>query len=720
MDRHPSDIPIKESLVKFIAIQGTRLIDDSISKFIEVQRNHDFKGGKLNLHRQNLPPEIDNHVYRKIKSEILTHQCKIPQSGMVNKYEDFQIERSRPSCSLKHIMSIAVFVKQRHHRTPVRRSTPLRDISPEEKEIRRKIKDDIIFETNVPWNEKEPYHKCFYNITHKEKICASRGLNHWLYLDCVCNYFHTKNREIIPDTVMHFENEYDVNEFTPWRNDIGDLVFDSNRSVLFGNSIDAAVKIGTFKIDNLFGIENLDVEFLWLGIDNVFFCPLGQSGQGPHVCHITQCDKPLSGGFTICSLTGLQIRDKIGSWELDTKNFGKTGYDMQIKSDMIDCRGVFQNKPKHINSGISNFELNKMEDAFHEVVDDITNIQELTNLEEKLKSTSSSRSMNEKAARRRIKDSLLEIGTQNAVKMATTGHFSQYNEYYKEGYFVINKILKFGVKPLLAMLINMEKAMNNGYNYVKYDPNLSASSDGRQIPKQNKITFVMEDYQLSRKRLTPDSFVLMDNNPAKRPKSTSTSSTALIETSHESDGNLYNNPMKTLSDSAVFNEIKATVDREDIEKNLEFKIEDLTNKSICFWALLRVRTDTGRSSPNEFNYYLFVYAFLYLLRDGLIINTDRPGIKGTNIVFFERDVFLKNALPKNITDLKKYGIVNHGKRDPSSVYKKIKIAIQDFIDKGGDYTDIHPDTQEKLDFSLTSKDFPPSIFISLHKKKNIK
>ena len=100
-----------------------------------------------------------------------------------------------------------------------------------------------------------------------------------------------------------------------------------------------------------------------------------------------------------------------------------------------------------------------------EVVDDITNIQELTNLEEKLKSTSSSRSMNEKAARRRIKDSLLEIGTQNAVKMATTGHFSQYNEYYKEGYFVINKILKFGVKPLLAML-NMEKAMNNGYNYV--------------------------------------------------------------------------------------------------------------------------------------------------------------------------------------------------------------------------------------------------------------
>ena len=720
-DRQPSDIPLKDNLVRFIAIQGTRVIDDTISKFIEVQRNSDFKEKKLHLHRSNLPPDLDNLLYRQSRTDVLTHHCKIPQSGLINRYDDFQIEKSRPCCSLKQLMCTCFFVKKLHHRTPGRLKTPTRDVSPQDKEMQQRVRDNIIYETNVPWNEKEPYHKCFYNMTNFERLCASRcGFEHDDYFDGIRDFFFTGDTGFIPDTTIHFEQRnYDVNEFTPWRNDVGDLVFDKKRSVLFGNSIDANVKIGTFKIENFMGIDNLDVEFLWLGIANIWYCPLGQSSQGPHICHITQCDKALSGGFTTCSLTGLQIQDKIGAWQIDTDNFRKTGYDWHIFSDMNDCRGVFQNQPKHINTGISNFELNKLGDSFHEVIDDMENIQQITELEEKMKSTSSSRSMKEKADRKKIKDSLLDIGTESAVKMAHTGHFSQYNEYYKEGYFIINKILKFGKKPLKAMLINMEKMMNNGYNYIKYDPNTSSSSDGRQAPKQNKITFVMENCELSRKRLTPDSFVLMDKSSTKRQKVGTTTSTALIETD-QTDVSLYNNPMKMLSDSNVFNEITATIDKQDIEKIIEFKIQELTNKSIAFWALIRARTDIGKTYPNHFNYYLFVYAFLYLLRDGLIINTDRPGVQGTIIVFFERDVFLKNALIKHMTDLKKHNIVNHGKRDPSSVYKMIKTAIQDFIDKGGDYTDIHPDIQEKLDFSLTSKEFPPSLFISLHKKKNIK
>jgi len=710
------EIPIREDLNEFIKFQGTKLIDDGIHKYIESQRKDDFSSGRLNIFRSNISPDIDNQISRKFQKDVLSHICKLPDSSHILRDQKIPVDGSRPYCSLKQLCSIGVFVKRVYSRSPDRLESPDREVSPTELEIQKKVCTEIAFESQIPWNKKEPYHKCFYNVTNQELVCNSRGLNHWHYLDCICNSFRISDKTILKDTNIHLEKyDFDVNKFVPWRNEIGEIIFTKENPNTFGNSIDAHIKVGTTKITNLFGILNFDVEFLWLAIDNVYYCPLGQSTQGPHICYVTGCDHPLSGGFTGCSLTGLELRDRNGSWEIDTKHYIKTSVEIRESSTNNDCKSAFKNKPKHVNSGVSTEELRKMGDSFYDAIDQFTNPEELARFEEKMKSTSSTRSIVEKALRKQMKDKLFDIGTEQSIKMAKSGHFSLYKSYVLESYFTINKILKYGERPKTAMLINMEKIVNNNLQMLKYDPNASSSSDGKQITvKQDKITFVLPDKELTRKRFVPDSFIVVKNG-SKRQK---TSSQALIEVDKNHALSVYN-PMTTLEDDIVFNEIKATIDESDIQKVLEAKIIELTEKTVKFWALLRQRTKHGREFPNRFNFHLFIYAFLYLLRDGLIINTESPGFVGENVCFFERDIFLKNALPHDIGDLKKLNIVSHGKKDAAIVYKNIKSAISEFIDSKGDYTYIHPDLQENLDFSIDSKDFSPSIWISLHKKKNI-
>ena len=162
------------------------------------------------------------------------------------------------------------------------------------------------------------------------------------------------------------------------------------------------------------------------------------------------------------------------------------------------------------------------------------------------------------------------------------------------------------------------------------------------------------------------------------------------------------------------------IDKSDVEKNIDDKIQKLADASIRFWALIRTRTKLGRENPNFFNFNIFVYSFLYLQRDGYIINTGFAGM-GERIIFFEQDLFLKRALPVNMEDLQKNKNAKNSKRGIKFVYDNIKNAIQrTILEEKRSFIDLHPYRNAELDFSIDSEEFPPSLFISLQLKKIIK
>ena len=713
------DTPQRDDLNDFILKNGTYMIDNGIAYYVENNKKGDYESGRLNLFRSNIYEDIDNQIEKYDgKKETIEHICKKPDSMYILKSDDSQnnyFEQDK-ICSLKHLFCVSIFVKKVLKRPIDKLEKDDSDELPfEMNEIRNKIKNDMMNESSIPWDKKMPCHECYYNRTDRICHCDNILFNHHAFnmIDSIRMSFETNAPFKIKDFSFTLElNEFDSNNFIPWRNHAGDIVFEKKKAENYGNAIDAVVKVGILKVMNLCNIPNFDVEFLVLGIDNIFFCPLGKKTQGPHICYINGCDQMLASGYTGCSLTGIQLRDKNGSWVVTS-----TVYDSRTYShNKFNCQKAFSNKPSHINLGVTTDELKKKEDSFYDAMNQLTNPEQMADFAEKLMSTSSTRSIVEKALRERIKDKLIDIGSEESTKMAKSGHFSDYETYILEAYFTINNLLKFGTKSFTAMLITMEKLMNNNYYMLKKDKPASSSDIDK---KQNKITLVVNNKQINRKRLLPESFMI--TTTAKKHNlnnDMSSSSTALIETNQETSLSIYN-PTVTLADDKIFNEIEKTIDEADVVKNLEAKIYELTEKTVKFWALLRNRTRRGKRHPNDFNFNIFIYSFLYLLRDGLMITVERPNMASNRISFFEKDTFLKNALPESIHDLKKYNIVNHGKKDASVVYKNVKETISSFIDSGGDFTYIHPDLQDKLDFSLYSEEFPPSIWVSLHKKRNI-
>jgi len=699
---NPTDIPKGAKLRRFIQIQGTKLVFKSLEKLIDRERFKVIHSGEISVHRFVMIPDIDNMTYMSRNHDTLTHYCKVP-----NKTNFHQDPLLKPDfdllndfkCSLRKVMNLGIFIKKVNVYPHLNPKIQDQD-SPE-----YAIYHDLLQKSMMNWNDKNVFHHCTYDhhMNLLECDCCG-GLEHWDVLDNIRNDTSETTQKQKRYQTSLIDSRFDPHSFIPWRNLNGDLIFEDTIST--GNCIDAVVKIGTLRVESFNQIVGLNVEFAWLFIDNIFYCPMGSPSQGPHICHKIMCDTFLRGGFTVCALSGITLDDKNFDWSINTKATKKGSYEQAIKRDIYDCKKVFTSKPRHVNTGVSKSDLADVESELStSVFNDLKTIEQLKKFHENNRDRATNRTQKEKEHREILKSKIMSEGTEKAIKMAKSGHFSNFLEYKKEAFIAIKKILSYGDSPLRAMLIKMEKLLNVNRT-IEYKGGSS---------NKDKITLEISNHPMPRGSILPSNYKCLEYKPSDSAASSSSSSAVILYQKQDR-----NDDCITSLESKTFNIERWIIDKNDVEQNINDDIQKFADAAIRFWALIRTRTRLGRMYPNLFNFCNFVYAFLYLQRDGYVINTGLAGF-GDNIVFFEKDLFLKGALPPKMDDLKKLRIVSNAKRDVNYVYDRIKDAINEsIVDEKKSYVDLHPYKNLNLDFSIDSKEFPPSLFVSLQVKRVMK
>lgn len=696
---NPTDIPKGTKLRRFIQVQGTRLIFKSLENLIDKERFKVIHSGEIPVHRFVMVPDIDNMSYMTKNHDTLTHYCKVPQK--TNFHQDPLLKPDCQhqhdfKCSLRKVMNLGIFIKKVNAYANLNPNIKKQDT------VEYAIYQDLLQKSMMKWDDKDVFHHCvFDHHTNVLECDCNGGLGHWDILDIIRN-----DTELLDTSKKRYQTSltdgsYDPHSFIPWRNLNGDLIFEDKISS--GNCIDAVVKIGTLRVESFNDVVGLNVEFAWLYIDNIFYCPMSSPSQGPHICHKIMCDTFLRGGFTVCALSGITLVDKNFDWSINTKVTKKGSYEQSIKRDIYDCKKVFTSKPRHVNTGVSKNDLMDVDSELSiSVFNEFKTVEQLKKFHENNRDRATNRTQQDKERREILKSKIMSEGTEKAIKMAKSGHFSNYLEYKKEAFIAVKKILCYGNSPLRAMLINMERM----FNVVRRLEHKDSSSN------RDKITLEISNHPMPRGSILPSNYKRIEY----KPSSSSSSSSAVILYQKEDR----NDDCIISLESKTFNIQKYIIDKNDVEQNINDEIQRLAEASIRFWALIRTRTRLGRENPNVFNFNHFVYAFLYLERDGYIINTGFAGA-GDNIVFFEKNLFLKGALPPKMDDLKKLKIVSNAKRDVNYVYDRIKDAINEtIVEEKRSFVDLHPYKNEKLDFSIDSKEFPPSLFISLQIKRVMK
>lgn len=684
---NPTDVPKGDKLTKFIQKQGTKMVLKSLEQLINNERYKIIDSGEISVHRYVMVPDIDNMIYRKQSHDKLTHYCKLPPKG---NFRDSQKENFQ--CELRKVMNLGIFIKK------VNIYAGMNDSLCNPSSLEYQIAHDLRNKTMIDWDEKLPFHHCIYDHHYEKFECdCVGGLDHWETLDFIKNNIESNKK--LYHTIMN-DCRYDPHFFIPWRNLNGDLIYEEE--ITRGNCIDAHVKIGTLRVESFNNIVGLNVEFMWLFIDNIHYCPISSPSQGPHICHKLMCDTYLRGGFIICALSGIALTDRNYEWSINTKEIQRGSIEESNNKNIRECRKAFLSKPKHMNTGVSKNDLNNLDSEISiSVYSGLKTFESLKNFHEDTRDRATNRTQKDKEHRELLKSKIMSEGTEKAIKMAKSGHFSNYMEYKREAFINVKSILQFGDGPLRAKLIEMEKLLN-----------IRRTLDGINGSEMKKITLEISDYKMSRGSILPSNYQCIEYKPAE----TSSSSSSALTLYHQ------NERIETMTDieSKTFTIQKYLIDKSDVEKNIDDTIHRLADASIRFWALIRTRTRLGKLYPNFFNFNIFVYAFLYLQRDGYVINTGFAGL-GDTIVFFEKDLFLKGALPPKMDDLKRMRIVNNSKRGVRFVYDQIKNAIQEtIVDEKRSFVDLHPYRNSQLDFSIDSKEFPPSLFISLQVKKVMK
>ena len=708
--------PTGKKLFDFIQTQGTRMIFDSIDKLINLEKFNSLCKNQIPIHRYLPTPDIDNFLYRRDKPNYLTHFCNIPEKSFFKKDEKTFVhdpfvpqdleEKIKKKCCLKKLLSVSIFLQK------VSINKKLNSSFDDKESNDYLIFTDLQDKSAVAWNEKKPFHHCTFDYYNRRIHCeCTGGLNHWITLDEILHdHFHKNNHNLKQNKyrILYENQKFDSNYFIPWRNLNGDFVFEQD--VTTGNCIDSNVKCGSIRISDFNGVKGLSADFVFFLVDEIFYCPFGSPSQGPHICHKIMCDTFLRGGFSICSLTGIALEDKKSDWRMNTKAIERNSYEESIFNDIRDCKKAFSNKPKHVNSGASKKDINDVDhEIHHRAMSDIQTYESLRNFADSYRNKSSNRSANEKDFRKKLKNKLISLGTPESIHMASTGHFSNIKEYQREALICVRSVLQFGDCVLRAMLIDMEKTVNIN-NYLTFSQN----SNGKTSGPKKKITLVIQDHHISRGSVIPSNF----NRIEYKPTSTTSSSNVKNQLIPLQQNNLSQRIIqREIVESRMFEIEKVTIEESDVQKNIEDRIQKFADAAIRFWALIRTRTNLGRTNANFFSFNIFVYAFLYLQRDGFTINTGFAGM-GERIIFFEKDLFLKNALPKRMEDLQKKNLVRNSRKGINFVYENIKKAIREtVVDEKRSFIDLHPYRNTKLDFSIDSKEFPPSLFVSLQIKK---
>jgi hypothetical protein len=694
---NPFEVPIGKDLSFFIKTQGTRLLFDSFSAVANHIQCQQIESGEIDLFSVDITTPVNNRFDGEEIDTTFTHYCKLP--------DQTNTAHSNDRCFLKEIRAVGVFAKKAYILSS--ENPAFADGDSHESSVYR----DIKMKTSLPWLDKRPLHRCTQDVQNNHLLCnCEGGLSHWSTLDAILSSTNAIGLCNDDNVKIVLKIEFNPHDFIPWRNEVGELVFsppvESDFSKGTGNCISATVQLSIVKLDKFCGIPGLFVDVLILTIGDIYYCPLSHPTQGPHICHKMDCDIIKTDGATKCVLTGIAMPDRNGDWCFDKHKFKFSESDIK---ESLHIQGWFNSlygiMSKH-SQGASRDDLRDMtSESFSNAMREIKTIDQLNKYQINTRNMSAQRSMSEKKKRALIREKLMEIGTEEARRMATTGHFSDYEEYEREALFTVMKILQFGEKTTRAMMIDMEKRTNivanlgNGSNALGY--------------KQKKLTFITEgqDPTKNRKRITTEHRMRIEHQPSKKTTgmmiqySGQNGSTALVMTG------------ETGGDDDIFDEEIVEIDKSDIAKVKDAMIQGLAQTALRFWALIRVRTRLGRDFPNYFNFHTFIYAFLYLLRDGYDLNTAMAGV-GDRIVFFPGDMFLRHALPENMSDLNTLGYQNHLRRDAKFVYKNIKRAIQEeIVDNGVSHVDLDPHVNRDLDFSIDSKEFPPYIFVSLQSRK---
>ncbi len=699
---NPFEVPIGDDLSFFIKTQGTKLIFNGLTIVVRNIHRKQVEAGEIDPYSIDITTANNNRMETHKTDSIFTHYCKVPDRSDLDDHT-----RKDEKCTLGEVRCAAVFIKKVYCKAD--ENEAFKDPTSFESSVHNDLKQ----KSATPWLAKKPIHMCTYDVLRDSWQCdCNGGLTHWDVMDSVISSSNAITACKNNNFRVILKCDYDPHNFIPWRNDVGELVFQplTNEELRngTGNCIDTCVQLGTIRMPNFCDIPGLYADLLVLSIGDIYFCPSSHPTQGPHICHMMDCDNVKYNGCTVCALTGVAMRDKNGDWCFDKRMFKVSSTDIREAKDTQDCYNyVYGLMTKH-NGGVLRDELNDMEsEAFSSTMRDIKTIEQLNKYQNNTRNVSAQRSMNEKKKRTLIRDALMRLGTEESKRMAITGHFSDHQEYEREAYITVMKILQFGERSTRAMLIHMEKS----YNVYQ---NIGSTTAPSQIGyRQKKVTLAIEGKRdISRKRITTEDRLRIEHNPEKKKCG------MLIQYSGYNGSSAMIMTGKTGGDEDIFEEEVVEIDESDVTKNKDSMITRLAQAALRFWALIRVRTEMGRDYPNNFNFYTFIYAFLYLVRDGYELNTGIAGT-GDRVIFFQKDMFLRHALPPDMSDLRSLGYSNNVKRDVKFVYQNIKQAIHaEVVENHKSHLDLDPCVNKVLDFSIESKEFPPSIFVSLQLKKS--
>lgn len=434
-----------------------------------------------------------------------------------------------------------------------------------------------------------------------------------------------------------------------------------------GGSIMLQMSQGVHRIpildDIIFG------EMTWIRLEKVFFCPLDNELQGPHNCHKTGCAMMTKEGETFCKLTSLNVI-----------NSGLSKCKKKIDDDIVNIKSSYEREQEakdwFLSFGFDPYsedkknrdELEKTEGAMLETFNNLETEDDIINTSKKFRSTAVNRSKEDKKRRKMLHEYVKRYGTEEEKKKEKAGYYSTYIEYEKEAFAIVARLFMIEDKIEKAIGIDIKKAITH-------------ASISHNKPQQ--ITFAVEKIERDEKKI----------NIIKKRSHSSTSSAS--------------------NDNADKRLILITSD--NIKKNKEDKIRYYAERGLKFWILIRMHTELGIKRPNNFHFFYFMIAFMFMSKDGYELNS--KGFTGGNrIKFFEPDSFLKTCLPSNISDSNNiFGSYNSSNLNALKVMKNIETAITKTITRHGiSYKVIHPDENDVMD-KLRHNIYPPTVFIKYNK-----
>jgi len=475
-------------------------------------------------------------------------------------------------------------------------------------------------------------------------------------------------------------------------------VIDNNRNNGV-HSVPVLSKSGTVKLLDFAGIQGLSLTLYWVKLENMDFCPKQLELHIPHDCRLMGCAQVYSDMNFVCNLTGKtsnndRASDKIVG--MFSKSSLKDVYRIkqQIENDRL-SKSIADNSLSHFWTKRSEDARNNRyfkQDMRHILKTKTKNGSRTTKEDmEDMEMIYSGRDDNgnrsikrlsaaERRNRKKHVIKLLDEGSRRSLNMIKNGNWTNYEEYLNTCTMKMESILSVGDISRDARLRVLNKTedeikskkvkmINETKNLLKLemkkdkkkilklkqkrrnDSKISSSSSSSSViihkinGKENHKITMYENNNLERQKIIK----LIDEQ-----KKNIVIRNIVIKGDKR---NQINSDEGIIRYKRVMNDVSEYIDDDD-RKKIEsvfvkpsmiddvnrIEIEILISVCLTFWIILRTRTTDGKNEPSLFPFENYIFAFLYLCRDGLILKDKEVG-KGDNIVLFRPNDFLNFALP---------------------------------------------------------------------------